>query len=193
MKKYISMFLFVLILGIVASGILIGMDTLTADRIEANEEIDLRLTVLNVFEIPYDMSSINEIYESEISIEAIDGLDFYLAPSGEVGFHIEGSGVWGPIIGFMALDDEFETIKNVAILQQEETPGLGGVVAEEEYLAQFEEVKVIPSLEINQDASPNKENEVDAITGATRTSKAFEEIINDAINRYRSAWEQSRE
>ena len=193
MKKYISMLLFVLILGIVASGILIGMDILTADRIEANEEIDLRLTVLNVFEIPYDMSSINEIYESEISIETIDGLDFYLAPSGEVGFHIEGSGVWGPIIGFMAIDDEFETIKNVAILQQEETPGLGGVVAEEEYLAQFEEVKVIPRLEINQDASPNKENEVDAITGATRTSKAFEEIINNAINRYRSAWEQSRE
>lgn len=193
MKKYISMLLFVLILGIVASGILIGMDTLTADRIEANEEIDLRLTVLNVFEIPYDMSSINEIYESEISIETIDGLDFYLAPSGEVGFHIEGSGVWGPIIGFMAIDDEFETIKNVAILQQEETPGLGGVVAEEEYLAQFEEVKVIPRLEINQDASPNKENEVDAITGATRTSKAFEEIINNAINRYRSAWEQSKE
>jgi len=193
MKKYISMLLFVLILGIVASGILIGMDILTADRIEANEEIDLRLTVLNVFEIPYDMSSINEIYESEISIETIDGLDFYLAPSGEVGFHIEGSGVWGPIIGFMAIDDEFETIKNVAILQQEETPGLGGVVAEEEYLAQFEEVKVIPSLEINQDASPNQENEVDAITGATRTSKAFEEIINNAINRYRSAWEQSKE
>jgi Na+-transporting NADH:ubiquinone oxidoreductase subunit C len=193
MKKYISMLLFVLILGIVASGILIGMDILTADRIEANEEIDLRLTVLNVFEIPYDMSSINEIYESEISIETIDGLDFYLAPSGEVGFHIEGSGVWGPIIGFMAIDDEFETIKNVAILQQEETPGLGGVVAEEEYLAQFEEVKVIPRLEINQDASPNKENEVDAITGATRTSKAFEEIINNAINRYRSAWEQSKE
>ncbi len=49
MKKYISMLLFVLILGIVASGILIGMDILTADRIEANEEIDLRLTVLNVF------------------------------------------------------------------------------------------------------------------------------------------------
>jgi Na+-transporting NADH:ubiquinone oxidoreductase subunit C len=193
MKKYISMLLFVLILGIVASGILIGMDILTADRIEANEEIDLRLTVLNVFEIPYDMSSINEIYESEISIETIDGLDFYLAPSGEVGFHIEGSGVWGPIIGFMAIDDEFETIKNVAILQQEETPGLGGVVAEEEYLAQFEEVKVIPRLEINQDASPNKENEVDAITGAARTSKAFEEIINNAINRYRSAWEQSKE
>ena len=193
MKKYISMLLFVLILGIVASGILIGMDILTADRIEANEEIDLRLTVLNVFEIPYDMSSINEIFESEISIETIDGLDFYLAPSGEVGFHIEGSGVWGPIIGFMAIDDEFETIKNVAILQQEETPGLGGVVAEEEYLAQFEEVKVIPRLEINQDASPNQENEVDAITGATRTSKAFEEIINNAINRYRSAWEQSKE
>jgi Na+-transporting NADH:ubiquinone oxidoreductase subunit C len=193
MKKYISMFLFVLILGIVASSILIGMDTLTADRIEANEEIDLRLTVLNVFEIPYDMSQVNEVYESEISIETIDGMDFYMAPSGEVGFHIEGSGVWGPIIGFMALDEEFETIKNVAILQQEETPGLGGVVAEEAYLAQFEGVKVIPNIEINQDSGPNKENEVDAITGATRTSKAFEEIINNAVNRYSSAWVQSKE
>ena len=188
MKKYTDMLLFVLILGIISSGILLGIDALTSARIEANQEIVLRSTILEAFEIPYERSRVNEIYEREIFIKNIDGLIFYISPTGEVGFSIEGSGVWGPIKGFIALDDRFETIKNVAVLQQEETPGLGGVVAEAEYLAQFKQVKVIPSIKIHNESRPNKENEVNAITGATRTSTAFEAIINSEVTRYRSAW-----
>ena len=167
-----------------------GMDLLTAGRIEANKELDLRRTVLEAFDIPYKMSTINETYEKEITIENIEGLSYYVSPSKEIGFTYEGSGVWGPIKGFIAVDEAIETLRYVAVLQQEETPGLGGVVAEAPFLAQFVGVKLVPQLEINQGADPNKENEVEAITGATRTSKAFEAILNSEIDRYRLAWQQ---
>jgi preprotein translocase subunit SecE len=36
MKEYLKMIVFVLVMGIVTSGVLIGMDQLTADRIAAN-------------------------------------------------------------------------------------------------------------------------------------------------------------
>ena len=190
MKKYLSMLLFVLILGIIASGVLVGMDALTSDRIEANKEVDLRRTVLEAFEIPYKLSTINELFEAEVMLKELDGLRFYLSKDNKVGFVLEGSGVWGPIIGFIALDSELEEIQSIAVLAQQETPGLGGVVAEKGFLDQFKNIKVVPSLEINQDPGPNKDNEVDAITGATRTSKAFEDIINQEVARYKAVWVQ---
>lgn len=188
MKKYLSMILFIIILGIVASGILIGMNFLTEERIKDNQAIEFRETVLNTFEIDYDNSSINEVFSDKIQVTVINDISFYESQAGEVGFSFEGGGVWGPIIGFMVLEADFETIKNIAVLQQQETPGLGGVVAEDDYLETFVGVKVVPSLEINKDSSANKENEVDTITGATRTSKAFEGIINEAYAQFTSNW-----
>jgi Na+-transporting NADH:ubiquinone oxidoreductase subunit C len=189
MKQYISMFVFVLILGIVASGILIGMDYLTADLIESNREVELRKTVLEAFEVSYRMPTINETFESEIEVREIDGLNYYIAASGDIGFTYEGSGVWGPIKGFLALNQDLETLRFVSVLQQEETPGLGGVVAERAFLEQFVGIKIVPQIEINQDSGENKPNEVDAITGATRTSKAFETILNTEYQRYIDVWQ----
>lgn len=189
MKKYISMFVFVLILGIVASGILMGMDYLTADLIESNREVDLRKTVLEAFDVNYRMATINETFESEIEVREIDGLNYYISENGDIGFTYEGSGVWGPIKGFLALNQDLETLRFVSVLQQEETPGLGGVVAERAFLEQFVGIKIVPQIEINQDSGENKPNEVDAITGATRTSKAFETILNTEYQRYIDVWQ----
>ena len=48
---------------------------------------------------------------------------------------------------------------------------------------------MVPQLEINQpDASANKPNEVDTITGATRTSKAFEGMLNVSYTAAAAAW-----
>jgi len=47
---------------------------------------------------------------------------------------------------------------------------------------------MIPQIEINKDTSANAENEIDAITGATRTSKAVELILNNAYAEHKTAW-----
>lgn len=189
MNKYVKMFVFTLLLGTFASGIFIGADVLTAERIEANQEVDFRKTVLDVFDISYANNTINEVYLREVSVEKIDETTLYLANE-SVGYVVEGGGVWGPIIGFVALEEDFETIKKVDILQQEETPGLGGRIVEASFLDQFIEVKMIPSLEINKDTSENMANEVDTITGATRTSKAFELIMNTEYEIHQKAWQK---
>jgi Na+-transporting NADH:ubiquinone oxidoreductase subunit C len=48
---------------------------------------------------------------------------------------------------------------------------------------------MIPTLLIDKDTAPNEDNEVDAITGATRTSKAFELILNNAYATHVAVWE----
>ena len=112
--------------------------------------------------------------------------------SGAVSYEFLGGGVWGPIYGIITLEDDLETIRQITVLEQEETPGLGGIVASRAYLDNFRGIKMFPELEINIPGSePNKDNEVDSITGATRTSNAFRDILNNAFVEFTQAFSQA--
>ena len=194
MNQNIKMILFVVILGTITSVLLIGMDILTKDRIIANEEALLKSAVLNANEVSYTFTNIHDIFAEEVEVIESEGLTLYLhTESGNVSYVFEGGGVWGPIIGMITLAPDFETIVQITILQQEETPGLGGIVADPLYLANFVGIKMVPTIEINKDPAPNKENEVDAITGATRTSSSFERILNDNYTLHLDAWNSYNE
>jgi len=180
MKKQIKMIVFVIILGLATSSILTGMDYITADRIEKNDELKLMTTIVEAFELEYTDSNIEEVFTDNLEAFEKDGVTFYRSSNGEVGFEFDGSGLWGPIKGFITLNEDLETIKAIQIIEQEETPGLGGVVAEKQYLDNFKSKKMVPELLISKnDGQQNSDNEVDAITGATLTSKAFEGILNE--------------
>jgi len=189
-SQYVKMLVFVLALALGTSGVLLGMEELTAERIEANAEIELQQTILDAYDISYTTTNINDVFESSVEIIEEDGLTLYVdRKSGAVSFEFIGGGVWGPISGVLTLESDYETIRSVAVLQQEETPGLGGVVANPQYLATFEGILMTPELMIEKDTSDNDPNEVDSITGATRTSDAFELILNNAYEAHQSMWQ----
>lgn len=194
MNQNIKMIFFVIILGAITSVLLIGMDLITKDRIIANEEALLKSAVLNANEVSYSFTNIHDIFAEEVEVVESKGLTLYIhTASGNVSYVFEGGGVWGPIIGMITLAPDFETIVQITILQQEETPGLGGIVADPLYLANFVGIVMVPTIEINKDPATNKPNEVDAITGATRTSSSFETILNDNYVLYLDAWNSYNE
>lgn len=181
MNQYMRMLVFVLVLAIGTSAVLLGMEELTAERIEANQEIELQQTILNAYDIEYTTTNINDVFDSSVEVIKDGELTLYVdKSSGSVSFEFNGGGVWGPIIGVLTLESDHETIRSVAVLQQEETPGLGGVVATPQYLETFEGILMTPDIMIEKNTSANAPNEVDSITGATRTSDAFELILNTA-------------
>lgn len=187
--QHLKLVLFVVILGAITSLLLLGMDQLTRDRIQANEEAEIKATLLNAYNIEYTYANIHDVFDEHVETREIDGLTFYLEEeSGAVSFHFEGGGVWGPIVGIITLESDFETIVAIAVLQQEETPGLGGVVAEAPYLAKFVGAKLVPELNITKTPTAGELNEVDAITGATRTSNAFQNILNNAYAVHLDVW-----
>ncbi|MDI6453363.1 FMN-binding protein [Peloplasma aerotolerans] len=189
MIQHLKLILFVVVLGSVTSLLLLGMDHLTRERIIANEEAEIKATLLKAYDIEFTYANIHDVFDDHVQIIEIDGLIFYLEEnSGAISFHFDGGGVWGPITGIITLESDFETIKAVAVLQQEETPGLGGVVAESQYLAKFVGVKMVPELIITKTVDPDADNEVDAIVGATRTSNAFRNILNNAYALHLDAW-----
>lgn len=189
MNHNLRMILFVFILGGITSVLLVGVNLITRDRIIANQEIKLRSTILNANDVNFTLNTINDIFEDRIDVITVDEtyIFYHDTQSGNISFRFEGGGVWGPIIGIITLASDFETIVDISILQQEETPGLGGVVAERWYLDQYTGVIMIPELLVVKSA--DAPNEADAITGATRTSNAFQGILNTDYQNHKTAWE----
>lgn len=92
-----------------------------------------------------------------------------------------GAGLWGPIWGYIALDDDGRTIEGAIFDHKGETPGLGAKIAEAPFYNSFKgkslgEGETVFAVEKGKhDGIPDC---VDAISGATITSQALGKSIN---------------
>mgnify|MGYP003311166240 CR=1 FL=1 len=118
-------------------------------------------------------------------------LPVYQFKNGVFVFPVYGAGLWGPIWGYIAVADDFKTIVGAYFDHESETPGLGGKIKDDpSFRAMFAGKKIILSDEkpfsiVKGGAPEGKENAVDAITGATMTSKGLDAAINTWIAAYR--------
>ncbi|MCM8804564.1 MAG: FMN-binding protein [Candidatus Omnitrophica bacterium] len=183
MKEKIKILIFVLFLGSISGSLLLGVDKYTKFRIVKNQEFKIKAAVLDVFGLLYDKKSLEGVFKENIEMIKSDGFIFYKSKNGEFAFEFSGSGLWGPISGIIALEKDLKTIKGIKIIHQEETPGLGGRIAEAEFLSRFQGKEILPVIKIVPEGKAKEKNEVDAITGATGTSRAFEKLLNENIQK----------
>ncbi len=189
-----QMLIFILLLGGITSALLVGADLITRERIEANQQAFLQSAILEAYSIPFNAAEVNNIFNAQvetIELTTEDGnvLVFYRDPNTQnVSFQFEGGGVWGPIIGVITLEPDFSTITRITILEQEETPGLGGIIAERGYLNNYVGAKLSASITVSHTSVPNDPNYVDAISGGTRTSERFETILRNTYTLHASVW-----
>ena len=95
--------------------------------------------------------------------------------------------IWGERIFLSTAEGkpgEAKTRKGITIIHQEETPGLGSRIADADFLDRFKAKEVFPKLIVQPPGKASLNNEVDGITGATLSCKAFEEILNNEIEKY---------
>lgn len=72
-------------------------------------------------------------------------------------------------------------VKKVAILDVSgETPGLGQNAANKTFYSQF--AKKVKDIVLVKNGADNKKNQINAVTGATITSKAVTSAVNEALN-----------
>lgn len=175
------MVVLIVIISGISAGLLTAINLCTRERIAFNKEIKLKKSVLNVFDIPYEVKEITDIFNKRIKIQKIkDKAVYSFRDRGSVSgiaFKADGPGFWGPISFLVALDPRLDIVLGIEILHQEETPGLGGRIAEDDFKKQFKGRQTRPEIA------------VDAITGATMTSKAFKKIINESTESFREAYE----
>lgn len=187
MKSVLRIVIFVVVMGTVSAGLLVSVNSFTLPLITKNEELRIKSSILDTLEIAYDKINVLEIFNVKVEVLKKDGYTFYEAADNSIAFEFYGAGLWGPISGTMSLEKDLKTIRRIKITHQEETPGLGGRIAEEDYLKQFKDKEILPKLIFMPEGKASKKNEVDAITGATGSSRALEKLINENIQKYLAA------
>lgn len=125
-----------------------------------------------------------------------------VSDSGEVKyiFPLDGTGLWGPIWGFLALSADFDTIAGVVLGHQSETPGLGAEIATPIFENQFKGKKLFKNGDYaglfvlkGEGSSVGNDNAVDAISGGTITSVAVQDMFGKCLsNGYKAYIEKMR-
>ncbi len=118
-------------------------------------------------------------------------LPVYVFKNGVTVIPVYGAGLWGPVWGYVAFQPDHRTIAGVYFDHESETPGLGAKIKDDAWFREkFAGKTVAFGSEPRFDLSKNAEaggaaNAVDAITGATMTSKG----LGDALNVWFKAYE----
>lgn len=101
---------------------------------------------------------------------------------------VVGSGLWGPIWGYVALEDDMTTIFGANFDHKTETPGLGAEIKESFFTEKFKGKKLNTEgaalFSVLKGGAPTDESSVDGITGGTITSKGVDEMINRTLKVY---------
>lgn len=172
---------YIVLLGSISSSVLMGVSSLIPLDEEGVDQ-ETKLLILNALDMEYTTENVEQVFAENIVLEELEGLTLYRNSEGSIAFEFTGRGHQGPISGLVALGPDLGSVKGLVILEQQETPGLGGRITEEEFLDQFRGVALDPELVIlPAGREPTAANEVDGITGATRTSQALEEMLDQSI------------
>ncbi len=116
-------------------------------------------------------------------VAEIDGVTKYIVP-------LRGSGLWGPIWGYIALDEDYDTIYGTYFSHQGETPGLGAEIATDKFQLPFKGKRIkrdgqlVSVAVVKPGKTLNNQDYVDGISGGTITSVAVEQMLKDCLAQY---------
>ncbi len=141
---------------------------------------------VNAFDVSLEEQNKLPLKERKLPVYVAekDGKKYYIFP-------LRGKGLWGPIWGYVALEDDLNTIYGVVFDHKGETPGLGAEIATEHFQKQFagkkifdEDGKFVSIAVVKGGAPEGDEHAVDAISGGTITSKGLQAMIKDGLSAY---------
>lgn len=110
-----------------------------------------------------------------------------------------GGGLWGPVWGYISLNDDFNTIYGAAFAHKSETPGLGAEIANAEFQQQFIGKKIFKNNKfvsisvVKVGTKSDADYSVDGISGGTITSQGVEAMVHDCLINYQEFFKKSLE
>lgn len=117
-----------------------------------------------------------------------------------IAFRAIGSGFQGKISVMVGVKPDFTALTGIKVLEQIETPGLGTKIVVDPsnkadpywFPKQFKGVDVQHEIVVVKNVKPSKNNEIQAISGATITSVAVARIIDQQIQLAKTIFKHSQ-
>ncbi len=117
-----------------------------------------------------------------------EGKNYFIIP-------LLGKGLWGPIWGNIAFEEDFNTVYGATFGHKGETPGLGAEIDKADFQQQFfgktifdegHNFKSVKVVKGGVSALPQNDqiHGVDAISGGTITSNGLSDMLNDCLINY---------
>ena len=182
--------LFMALVTIVCISLTSGIFLSTEELVRNNETLFIRRAVLYSagLSVPPAVSDLEELYRQQVrEIPGQDGEILFYEVSGAGGDILSlvteyaGPGLWGEIIMMVGFSPDLGSLTGLEFTKQNETPGLGGRITEPWFKEQFRG-KEGPFVMV-QEGTSRAVNELDSITGATRTSDYVLNLVNAVWNK----------
>ena len=185
------------------------------DRQQTNMELDKKINILKaaglVGEKKPGKPRINELYDSHIREVMVDPRGKIIETFAPNALHlyfirdddtitgyilpISTRGLWGKIHGYLAFENDGQTVSGFSVFNHSETPGLGGEIESNWFRKNFQGKKILNSEnqfvsvgiakgEVKNMPENLQDHYVDGISGATLTGKYLSEGIKQTLEKY---------
>lgn len=182
MKSTAKIIIVLTIITIISGAVLAVLDSFTAPKIEA-------------YQNNLKNEAVAQVLPKDVKIEALEKGDKVIYKATKNGkeagyaFQVSGGGYQSELVIMVGVTPDFSEIIGTKMIAQVETPGLGTKIENDPsnkedpawFMVQFAGVKLSPAITYVKNAKPSKSNEIEAITGATISSAAVVDIINNGI------------
>jgi Na+-transporting NADH:ubiquinone oxidoreductase subunit C len=138
-------------------------------------------------------------FEIDLRVQKIKPVDQRLLPVFECQtkeglkyiFPLRGAGLWGPIWGYIALNEDLNTVFGANFAHQGETPGLGAEISTQAFQEPFKGKTIFDAsgnlvsiIVAKASETAPEEHKVDGISGGTITSKGLQQMLLDDLKSY---------
>lgn len=183
------------IIVVIVAFLLAFVSTSLKEKQEANVQLDIKKQILNSLNLR-DLSDdaaeakYKEVVKGEENVDGqkvfscvVDGKTKYVIP-------MKGMGLWGPIYGYLAINDDKNTVFGAYFNHDSETAGLGAEIKDSRaWQDKFQGKKIFKEGSEDIALSVKKKVEdpatqVDAVTGATLTSDGVSLMIQEGLKPY---------
>lgn len=137
-----------------------------------------------------DRKEVVSTYDNCVKLTRKGAMDVYEGRKGDklIGYALELAcrGKYAPIKAVLAIGSASQKILAFKVYDQNETPGLGALIASSKWLRQFKGVPLMTKGRsgIIISSSAKGPNVIDAITGASMTTYVVAKMVNTAIARF---------
>ena len=188
MKKFSNRYIFiystvlVAIVAVILSVVSVSLKPLQ----ERNQRVETKQMLLRTIGVESTKDNAEDLYAQHITETQLPDGKPYFSFEGGVVIPLRGTGLWGPIWGYMALDPEGNVLGAV-FDHKGETPGLGGEISTDKFAARFVGKKMdTQPIQLKKHADKEDKYQVDAISGGTMTSTGVTAMLQSAFDDYAS-------